>query len=361
MSLNANSFSTNLAVTLIVAVMVFVLPLLDRLICRRLGLNLQGGVSTHPKAALLLRVRKALLVSAFILYLLAAAWLVFFSRRTLSDYAVHAEPFRDLLAAVRFDFGLFEILRSFVAEGLRGGLSHIRILKPQDIAQVYMNIMLFIPMGYLLPYISAWFQAKVRIRPAVCCFLVSLAVENLQLLTRRGLYDLDDLLSNTLGGIIGQYLFILAAYTVTHPQWRREAQAYRRWRRNARRRTLYPFAKKIALARTTIFATDETTIWDFFVTTLGFRPLRQLVPQDSPGTSFLLEMGRSQVEIRCSNREQELPEQILTLSVRRIGPVQERLRSSGIQTGEADPDPYTGVRRLQFAGPDNIRIIVLGR
>ena len=29
MSLNANSFSTNLAVTLIVAVMVFVLPLLD--------------------------------------------------------------------------------------------------------------------------------------------------------------------------------------------------------------------------------------------------------------------------------------------------------------------------------------------
>ncbi|MBR1407943.1 MAG: VanZ family protein [Clostridia bacterium] len=360
MILNANSTATNLAVTLLVSVMVFGLPAVDRAVCSRLGLSLQGGVSTHPKAPLLLRIRQWLLTAAFGVYLLIVAWLVFFSRRSTAQYAVHAAPFQDLVQAFRFDFGLFDIVRSFFLEGIRGGLTHIRIVKPEDIAQVYMNVMLFVPMGYLLPYIFPWFRAKVRIRPAVCCFLVSLAVENLQLLTRRGLYDLDDLLSNTVGGLIGQLLFISFAYVVTHPNWRKEARAYRRWKRNARRRTLYPFAKRIALPRTTLFATDETAVWDFYVTRLGFRPLRQLVPEDGPGTAFLLGLGRSQIEIRCSNREEQLPEQVLTLSVRRLWPVQKRLRENGIETGAARPDPYTGCRRLEFDGPDNTRIVVLG-
>ena len=360
MSLNANSVSTNLAVTLLVMLMVFGLPIADRRICRRLGLSLQGGVSTHPKAPLLLRIRQWLLTAVFCVYLLAVAWLVFFSRGTSAQYGVHAAPFRDLLQSIRFDFGLYGILRSFFLEGVRGGLSHIRIVKPEDIAQVYMNAMLFVPMGYLLPYIFPWFRAKVRVRPAVCRFLVSLAVENIQLLTRRGLYDLDDLLSNTAGGLIGQFLFISFAYVITHPNWRRDARAYRRWQHNARRRTLYPFARKIALPRTTLFATDETAVWDFYVTRLGFRPLRQLVPEDSPGTAFLLGLGRSQIEIRCSNRDEQLPEQVLTLSVWRLWPVQKRLNANGIQAVETETDPYTGCRRLQFTGPDNTRIIVLG-
>ena len=59
MNLNANSLKTNLLVTCLVLLMVFVMPWADRRICRKLGLNLQGGVSTHPRADALLRLRQS--------------------------------------------------------------------------------------------------------------------------------------------------------------------------------------------------------------------------------------------------------------------------------------------------------------
>ena len=98
----------------------------------------------------------------------------------------------------------------------------------EDITQVYMNIMLFVPMGYLLPYIFDWFRAKVQIRPVAACFITAFLIENLQLVFRRGFYDMDDLVSNTAGGFVGQLLYIAVAYVVTHPDWRRERDSYRR-------------------------------------------------------------------------------------------------------------------------------------
>ena len=82
----ANSLTTNLAVTFLMLLMVFLLPWLDRVICRRLGLNLQGGVSKNSQAELLLRIRQALLYAIFGIYLLAVAYLVFFSRSATRDY-----------------------------------------------------------------------------------------------------------------------------------------------------------------------------------------------------------------------------------------------------------------------------------
>ena len=219
--------------------------------------------------------------------------------------------------------------------------------------------MLFVPMGYLLPYTFTWFRVKVAVRPAVACFLISLLIENLQLIFRRGFYDMDDLVSNTIGGILGELLFISVAYVVTHPDWRKEYRAYQRWKRNAQTRTLYPFARRIGLSRTTLLATDEEEIWDFYVMKLGFRLKKQLVPLDSPGTDLLLEMGRSQVEVHCSNRRESLPEQTLTMSARKLGPILKRLELNGIEAGPIGQDPYTGLRCIRFSGPDRVRITVI--
>ena len=60
LTVNANGLMTNVLVTGMVLVMVFVLPWIDRLVCARLGLNLQGGVSGHPRAESLLRLRQGL-------------------------------------------------------------------------------------------------------------------------------------------------------------------------------------------------------------------------------------------------------------------------------------------------------------
>lgn len=357
----ANSLTTNLLVTALVLVMVFLLPWLDRRICRELGLNLQGGVSSNPHAEALLRTRKGILYSLFGAYLLATAYMVFFSRSATRDYQIHVALFSDLKNAVRIDYGFFGFIREIFTDGFSAAMSHVRIEKAEDIAQVYMNIMLFVPMGYLLPYLFDWFRAKVRFRPACACFALSLLTENLQLVFRRGFYDMDDLVSNTVGGIAGQFLFISAAYVVTHPDWRKELKAYRRWKRNARSRTLYPFARRVNTSRVTLLASDEEAVWDFYVMKLGFRMVRQIVPLDSPGTDMLLEMGKTQVEIRCANRQETVPPQTLTLSVRRLKPVIRRMRGNGIPVSEIGQDVYTGLRCVRLQGPDGVGILVIER
>ena len=359
MHLNANHPLTNLLVTGLVALLVFLLPRADRRICRHLSIDPAGGVSDNPAADWLLLLRQGILLCSFLLYLAALAYFVFFSRRPGNAYAVHAAPLSDLQRSVETDLGLADILRITLSDGLSAGISHIRVVKPENIAQIYMNVMLFVPMGYLLPYLFRWFRARVRIRPVLFCLFVSFAVENLQLLTRRGLYDLDDLISNTAGGYLGQSLYIAAGYVVAHPAWKKELAAWRRWKRNARKRALYPFARKTSLSRTTLFGTDETAVWDFYITLLGFRPLRQLIPGDSPGTDFLFGMGKHQVEIRCTNQPESPGPQFLTIRARHLPKIRQRLLERGIEPGPYEQDPYTSLRRFSFPGPDGVTVTIL--
>ena len=355
----ANSLKTNLVVTCLMLLMVFLLPWVDRRACGKMGLNLQGGVSSHPRAEAILRTRQSLLYIFFGAYLTAVAYIVFFSRSATRDYQVHIALFSDLKNAIHIDFGFLGFIRMIITDGFRAALPHFQIEKAEDITQVYMNIMLFIPMGYLLPYIFDWFRAKVRYRPALACFVTAFLIENLQLIFRRGFYDIDDLVSNTIGGIIGQFLYLSVAYVVTHPDWRRERESYRRWKRNARTRTLYPFARRMGLTRTTLLAANEEAVWDFYIMKLGFRLIKQIVPLDSPGTDMLLQMGKMQVEVHCVNEGEVLSPQTLTLSVRRLRPVIRRMEENGIPVSDIGQDPYTGLRCVHLQGPDNVTILIM--
>ena len=356
----ANSLETNLAVTGLVLVMVFLTPWLDRRICRRLGVNLQGGVSENPRADSLLQARQLLLYAVFAVYLAAMAYIVFFSRSATEDYQIHISLYSDLKNAVRVDFGRLGLLRTLFAEGFSGAASRVEVVKPDDIAQVYMNIMLYVPMGYLLPYISGYFRARVLFRPAAACFLTSLMAENLQLVFRRGFYDMDDLVSNTIGGILGQFLFISAAYVVTHPDWRREVKDYRMWKRYAKSRTLYPFARHAAPVRATILASDEGAVREFYIRKLGFRPVKETVRADGTGKDMLLTMGMMELEVRCGSAG-EIPPQTLTLSVGRLRPVIRRLEEQGITAGEIREDEYTGMQSVALEGPDGTQVVLIGR
>jgi glycopeptide antibiotics resistance protein len=68
------------------------------------------------------------------------------------------------------------------------------------------NIIGFIPLGILLsllfPFIKNWW----RLTGLVFC--ISLLFETTQLITGVGVFDVDDLLLNTTGGIIGYILYI---------------------------------------------------------------------------------------------------------------------------------------------------------
>lgn len=71
------------------------------------------------------------------------------------------------------------------------------------------NLLGFIPLGLMLPLLFS------RLRNAVatifCVFFFSLAFEGFQLLSMLGIFDVDDLLLNTLGGAVG-FLFFWIFY-----------------------------------------------------------------------------------------------------------------------------------------------------
>ncbi|WP_312092061.1 VanZ family protein [Aminipila sp.] len=78
-----------------------------------------------------------------------------------------------------------------------------------DIVAYLLNIILFLPFGFLLPYIWPNFNRLKRI--VISGFSFSLLIEISQLLNNRRT-DIDDLLLNTLGALFGYLLFRLFAH-----------------------------------------------------------------------------------------------------------------------------------------------------
>ena len=68
------------------------------------------------------------------------------------------------------------------------------------------NIVTFIPLGIFLPIIFK--KQRNFILFFISCFLIISSIETAQLLTLRGIMDIDDLILNLIGVIVG-YLFYL--------------------------------------------------------------------------------------------------------------------------------------------------------
>ena len=355
MTLNANSLTTNLVVTAMVALLVIVMPWADRKICGKLGLNLRGGVSTNSKADRLLKVRQWILTGGIMAYLLIFAWLAFLSRSASDSYLVHVSPMEDVKNAFRTDHGFSAVFSRLFTEGF-SAFANVRLVRPEDLAQFYMNVMVFVPSGYLLPYTFRWFRERVWTRPVGVCFLLSFFTENMQLLSRRGLYDLDDMISNTLGGFIGQLLYIALAYVLTRPEWRKNLRSLRSWRKASKNRALYPSRGKLAANCTVLAASDRQAVWDFYVGKLGYRPVPHVKAEDSG--VLLLSLGQSRIRVVCCPESGPVPPQELRIRAAGLPAVRKHLLENGIDPGAYEEDPYTGLRELRFTGPDNIRIII---
>ena len=355
--LSANSPVTNLLVTVMVAMLVIVLPWADRKICGRLGLNLQGGLSTNPRADRLLKIRQGILTAGLVLYLFIYCWLTFLSRSVMAGYAVHVAPLEDLKNAFETERGFSDVLHRLFTEGF-SVFTNIRLVRPEDIAQFYMNMMVFVPLGYLLPYTFRWFRERVHTRPVGVCFLITFFTENMQLVSQRGLYDLDDMISNTLGGFIGQLLYIALAYVLTHPDWKKDLREMRKWRKESKKRALYPSRGKIAANCTVLQGTDRQAVLDFYVKKLGYRPVLCSRPEPVQENVILLCLGQSRIKI-CCGVAAPLPEQELRIRAAGLPAIRAPLLEAGIDPGEYEEDPYTGLRELRFTGPDHVRITIM--
>jgi len=79
--------------------------------------------------------------------------------------------------------------------------------------QLIGNLFAFVPLGILIPLLLRH-RLSSGILVLLCSLLLSLGYEVIQLLTGIGIFDVDDLMLNTFGGVTGYILFAIPALTV---------------------------------------------------------------------------------------------------------------------------------------------------
>ncbi len=80
------------------------------------------------------------------------------------------------------------------------------VLYSKLLAEILLNILMFIPIGFI---VSASLKKRnmLKIIGLGCC--ISLMIEILQFVTKRGVFNIDDIIHNSLGCAIGYILFLV--------------------------------------------------------------------------------------------------------------------------------------------------------
>ena len=123
-------------------------------------------------------------------YLIAIIYLAFISREPAPYLRYSINPFGAARRGLEFGGGLIS------------GLLHgdVKVTNWTSLEGIILNILLFIPFGYLLPSLFPklrWWQV------ILLGLAFSLTIELLQLITKLGFADVDALINNTLGAAIG--------------------------------------------------------------------------------------------------------------------------------------------------------------
>lgn len=127
----------------------------------------------------------------FAVYLVALIYFMFFAeslgRGEASEFMrYNLVPFREIRRCIEY----WDTLGAFSAG-----------------ANLFGNVIAFVPFGMFLPYL--WKKAKKLLPTIFAGFLLSLFVELTQLVSHRGSFDVDDLLLNTIGAVIGYWIYYM--------------------------------------------------------------------------------------------------------------------------------------------------------
>ena len=73
-----------------------------------------------------------------------------------------------------------------------------------DVSEIILNVVIFVPLGI---YAGVLFKRWAFVKKLFFFFLISLMFEGLQFILRVGAFDITDIITNILGGIIGLVIF----------------------------------------------------------------------------------------------------------------------------------------------------------
>ena len=138
----------------------------------------------------------------FYLYIILLSYFLFFSERygreiVMKDYHYNLELFKEIHRFIQYRKQLG--MESFV----------VNILG---------NVLAFAPFGFLLPTLSKNYRNFFV--TTFLSLLFSLCVETTQLVLRVGIFDVDDIFMNTIGGMLGYIAFAIihGIIMLFHPQ-----------------------------------------------------------------------------------------------------------------------------------------------
>ncbi len=128
-------------------------------------------------------IKRNLLYFSFALYLILLVWIVSFKCNIQNTIFEVLYTYSKLPIEERF-------LRAFM------GIS--------DITQIVLNVIVFVPLGIYMPLLH---EKTNLIKGAFMALSISLVFELIQLFTCIGAFMLDDLVTNTLGFVLGYLIF----------------------------------------------------------------------------------------------------------------------------------------------------------
>ena len=139
--------------------------------------------------------RKAKIIRAFgkVLFLLYVGFLIYFL--FVAEWYGRTEIAEDY----RYNLELFKEIRRFIT--YREQLGTFTVF-----ANLFGNILIFVPYGF---FISMASRSRGFFKTLFCSMGLSLCVEIIQLFTRVGSFDVDDILLNTIGGVLGYITFLI--------------------------------------------------------------------------------------------------------------------------------------------------------
>jgi len=150
------------------------------------NLQLLSAVAFIAITLVALKQQKKLCFPIIVIYLCGMFYMLFFIRLPYSDPRYALRPFRALVKIVAWN-----------DNGLR--------IQKWAYRGILLNILLFVPFGYLLPQSTV--RANSLWKIMVFGFSFSLVIESAQLITRLGMFDIDDLINNTIGAVLGWICF----------------------------------------------------------------------------------------------------------------------------------------------------------
>jgi len=145
----------------------------------------------------------------FVLYVVFIVWFLIFSdwygrAGELNEYHYNLELFKEIKRFwnYREQLGYFVML-----ENLLG------------------NVIIFVPFGFFLPMASRY---QSFFSTLYASFGLSLCVEVFQFVTRVGSFDVDDLLLNTIGGVMGHIIYLICESVGRKNDYKKKKKRHRR-------------------------------------------------------------------------------------------------------------------------------------